>query len=35
MIGFVPGQPFGDLNKNLYHDRLDTPRVKINKDQLV
>ena len=32
MIGFVPGQPFlGDLNKNLYHDRLDTPRVKINK----
>ena len=32
MIGFVPGQPFlGDLNKQLYHDRLDTPRVKINK----
>ena len=32
MIGFVPGQPFlGDLNKILYHDRLDTPRVKINK----
>tara|TARA_Y100001970_G_scaffold217406_1_gene266297 strand:+ start:4291 stop:4980 length:690 start_codon:yes stop_codon:yes gene_type:complete len=32
MIGFVPGQPFlGDLNKNLNHDRLDTPRVKINK----
>ncbi len=32
MLGFVPGQPFlGDLNKNLYHDRLDTPRVKINK----
>ena len=32
MIGFVPGQPFlGDLNKNLSHDRLDTPRVKINK----
>ena len=32
MIGFVPGQPFlGDLNKNLYHDRLETPRVKINK----
>ncbi len=32
MIGFVPGQPFlGDLNKNLYHDRLDTPRIKINK----
>ena len=32
MIGFVPGQPFlGDLNNNLYHDRLDTPRVKINK----
>ena len=32
MIGFVPGQPFlGDLNKNLYHDRLDTPRVKISK----
>ena len=32
MIGFVPGQPFlGDLNKKLYHDRLDTPRVKINK----
>ncbi len=32
MIGFVPGQPFlGDLNKNLYHDRLDTPRVKIKK----
>ena len=32
MIGFVPGQPFlGDLNENLYHDRLDTPRVKINK----
>ncbi len=32
MIGFVPGQPFlGDLNKSLYHDRLDTPRVKINK----
>ncbi len=32
MIGFVPGQPFlGDLNKDLYHDRLDTPRVKINK----
>ena len=31
MIGFVPGQPFlGDLNKTL-HDRLDTPRVKINK----
>ena len=32
MIGFVPGQPFlGDLNKNLNHDRLDTPRVKISK----
>jgi len=32
MIGFVPGQPFlGDLNKSLYHDRLDTPRVKIEK----
>ena len=32
MIGFVPGQPFlGDLNNNLHHDRLDTPRVKINK----
>ena len=32
MIGFVPGQPFlGDINKNLYHDRLDTPRVKIKK----
>ena len=32
MIGFVPGQPFlGDLKKNLYHDRLDTPRVKIDK----
>ncbi len=32
MIGFIPGQPFlGDLNKNLYHDRLDTPRIKINK----
>ena len=32
MIGFVPGQPFlGDLNKNLYHDRLDTPRIRINK----
>ena len=32
MIGFVPGQPFlGDLNKKLYHDRLDTPRIKINK----
>ena len=32
MIGFVPGQPFlGDLNKNMYHDRLDTPRIKINK----
>ena len=32
MIGFVPGQPFlGDLNKNLNHDRLDTPRVKIDK----
>ncbi len=32
MIGFVPGQPFlGDLNKSLYHNRLDTPRVKINK----
>ena len=32
IIGFVPGQPFlGDLNKKLYHDRLDTPRVKINK----
>ena len=32
MIGFVPGQPFlGDLNKILFHDRLDTPRVKIKK----
>ena len=32
MIGFVPGQPFlGDLDKDLYHDRLDTPRIKINK----
>ena len=32
MIGFVPGQPFlGDLKDNLFHDRLDTPRVKINK----
>ena len=32
MIGFVPGQPFlGDINKKLFHDRLDTPRVKINK----
>ena len=32
MIGFVPGQPFlGDLNNRIYHDRLDTPRIKINK----
>ena len=32
MIGFVPGQPFlGDLNNSLFHDRLDTPRIKINK----
>ena len=32
MIGFVPGQPFlGDLDNNLYHDRLDTPRIKIGK----
>ena len=32
MIGFVPGQPFlGDIDKILYHDRLDTPRIKINK----
>ena len=32
MIGFVPGQPFlGDLSENLYHDRLDTPRIRINK----
>ena len=32
MIGFVPGQPFlGDLKNNLYNDRLDTPRVKINR----
>ena len=32
MIGFVPGQPFlGDLDNSLYHDRLDTPRIKINK----
>ena len=32
MIGFVPGQPFlGDLDNNLYHDRLDTPRIKIAK----
>ena len=32
MIGFVPGQPFlGDLNEDLYHDRLDTPRIRINK----
>ena len=32
MIGFVPGQPFlGDLSENLYHDRLDTPRIKIKK----
>jgi len=32
MIGFVPGQPFlGDLSKSLYHDRLDTPRIRINK----
>ena len=35
MIGFVPGQPFlGDLKNNLYHDRLDTPRVKINKGSI-
>ena len=32
MIGICSGQPFlGDLNRSLYHDRLDTPRVKINK----
>ena len=32
MIGFVPGQPFlGDLSESLYHDRLDTPRIRINK----
>ena len=32
MIGFVPGQPFlGDLHKSLDHDRLDTPRIKVNK----
>ena len=32
MIGFVPGQPFlGDLDKSLDHDRLDTPRIKVNK----
>ena len=32
MIGFVPGQPFlGDLSEGLYHDRLDTPRIRINK----
>ena len=32
MIGFVPGQPFlGDLSENLFHDRLDTPRIRINK----
>jgi len=32
MIGFVPGQPFlGDLSESLFHDRLDTPRIRINK----
>ena len=32
MIGFIPGQPFlGDLNKVLHHERIETPRVNINK----
>ena len=36
MIGFVPGQPFlGDLNNSLFHDRLDTPRIKINKGSVL
>ena len=30
MIGFIPGHPFmGDLDENLYLDRLETPRVKV------
>ena len=30
MIGFVPGHPFmGDLNPNLFLNRLKTPRVKV------
>jgi KipI family sensor histidine kinase inhibitor len=32
MIGFVPGHPFmGDLNKKLYLNRLETPRVRVPK----
>ena len=32
MIGFVPGHPFmGDLGKELYLSRLQTPRVKVPK----
>ena len=32
MIGFVPGHPFmGDLNKKLYLNRLQTPRVRVPK----
>ncbi len=32
MIGFVPGHPFmGDLNKELYLKRLETPRVRVPK----
>ena len=32
MIGFVPGHPFmGDLNKELYLNRLQTPRVRVPK----
>ena len=32
MIGFVPGHPFmGDLDKKLYLNRLQTPRVKVPK----
>ena len=30
MIGFIPGHPFmGDLDKKIYLDRLETPRVKV------
>ncbi|MBA1338531.1 MAG: Allophanate hydrolase subunit 1 [Pelagibacterales bacterium] len=30
MIGFVPGHPFmGDLNKKLFLNRLETPRIKV------
>ena len=36
MTGFIAGMPFlGDTDKNIRCERLETPRVRVPKDQLV